>query len=134
MRKKHKVKDFLSTLVQYFSFPGFCNILCPISLMLNYKVLIGLLDCRLPFLTLKLASRLLILNFLFFIGEYLINNVVTVSSEQQRDPVINIHVSIVPQIPLPSRLPHNIEQSSMPYTVGSCGLSILNIAVCTCPP
>ena len=32
-----------------------------------------------------------------------------------------------------SRLPHNIEQSSLRYTVGPCWLSILNIAVCVCP-
>ena len=32
---------------------------------------------------------------------------------------------------LPFRLPHNIEQSSMCYTVGLYLLSILNIAVCT---
>ena len=38
-----------------------------------------------------------------------------VSSEQQRDSTIHVHVSILPQIPLPSRLPHNIEQSSMRY-------------------
>ena len=31
------------------------------------------------------------------------------------------------------RLPHSIKQSSMCYTVGPCWLSILNIAVCTCP-
>ena len=37
-----------------------------------------------------------------------------------------------PQTPLPSRLPHNIEQSSPCYTVGPCWLSILNTAVCTC--
>ena len=35
-----------------------------------------------------------------------------------------------PQIPLPSRLSHNIEQSPMCYTVGPCWLSILNIEVC----
>ena len=35
---------------------------------------------------------------------------------------------------LPSRLPHNTEQSPMCYTVGPCWLSILTIAVCTCPP
>ena len=40
---------------------------------------------------------------------------------------------ILPQAPLPSRLPHNIEQSSLCCTVGPCCLSILNIAVCTCP-
>ena len=35
-----------------------------------------------------------------------------------------IHVSILPQIPFPSRLPYNIEQSSMCYTVGPCWLSL----------
>ena len=40
---------------------------------------------------------------------------------------------ILPQTPLPSRLPHKIEQSSLCYTVGPYWLSILNIAVCTCP-
>ena len=34
---------------------------------------------------------------------------------------------------LPSRLPHNIEQSSMCYIEQPCLLSVLNIAVCTCP-
>ena len=43
-----------------------------------------------------------------------------------------IHVPILPQTPLPSRLPHNIEESSLCYTVGPCWLSILNIAVSTC--
>ena len=43
-----------------------------------------------------------------------------------------IYVSILPQAPLPYRLPHNIEQSSMRYTVGPCWLSILNVAVYTC--
>ena len=33
----------------------------------------------------------------------------------------------------PSRLPHNIEQSSMYCTVEPCWLSILNITVYTCP-
>ena len=37
-----------------------------------------------------------------------------------------------PQTPLPSRAPHNTEQSSMCHTVVPCWLSILNIAVCTC--
>ena len=69
---------------------------------------------------------------------------VIISGEQQRDSAIHIHVSILPktlhsaihihvsslpQTLLPFRLPHNIEQSSMCYTVGSCWLSILNIAV-----
>ena len=47
-----------------------------------------------------------------------INNVVIVSGEQQRDSAIHIHVSISPQAPLPSRLPHNVEQSSLCSTVG----------------
>ena len=44
-----------------------------------------------------------------------------------------MHVSTLPQTPLPSRLPCNIEQSSMCYTVRPCWLSALNTAVCTCP-
>ena len=71
-------------------------------------------------------------SFLFYIGVKLNNNVVIVSGEQQRDSAIHTHVSILPQTPLPSRLPHNIEQSSLCYAVGPCWLSILNIAVCTC--
>ena len=42
-----------------------------------------------------------------------------------------MHVSILPQTLLPSRLPHNTEQISLCYTVGPCWLSILNIEVCT---
>ena len=48
---------------------------------------------------------------------------------QQRDSTIHIHVSIFPKTPLSSRLPHNIEQSSLCYTVGPCWLPILNIPV-----
>ena len=44
---------------------------------------------------------------------------------------IHIHVSILPQTPLPSRLPHNTEQSSLCYAVVPCQLSILNPAVCS---
>ena len=62
----------------------------------------------------------------------MVNNVVSVSGVQQSDSVIHIHVSILFQILLPSRLLHNIEQSSLCYTVGPCWLSILNIAVWTC--
>ena len=56
---------------------------------------------------------------------------------------MHIHVLILPQTPLPFRLPHNTEQSSMCYREGPCWLSILNIVVCTflsqtpkksCPP
>ena len=59
------------------------------------------------------------------------NNVVVISDEQQRDSAILIHVSILPQAPLLSKLAHNIEQSFMCCTIGLCWLSILNIAVCT---
>ena len=48
------------------------------------------------------------------------------------DWVTHIHGSILPQTPLPSRLAHNTEQSSLCYTVGPCWLSILNISVCPC--
>ena len=37
------------------------------------------------------------------------HNVVIVSGGQQRDSSIYVHVSILPQTPLPSRVPHNIE-------------------------
>ena len=40
-----------------------------------------------------------------------------VSGGQQRDSTIHLHVSVLPQTPLPSRLPHNTEQSSQGYTV-----------------
>ena len=69
-------------------------------------------------------------HFLFCIGVMLINNVVIASGEQRRDSAIHIHVSILPQTLLPSRLPHNYEQSSLCYTGGPCWLSILNIAQC----
>jgi len=58
-----------------------------------------------------------ILNFLFCIGVQLINSVVIVSGKQWKDSVTHTHVSILPQTPLPSRLPQNIEQSSMCCTV-----------------
>ena len=55
-----------------------------------------------------------------------------VSGEQQRDSVIHIHgfppYTFSPQTPISSRLPHNIEQSYVFYTVGFCSLYILNIA------
>ena len=56
-----------------------------------------------------------------------------VSGARQRDSAIHTHVSILLQTPVPSRLPHNSEQSSLCYTVGPCWLSIYSIAVCTCP-
>ena len=44
-----------------------------------------------------------------------------VSDAQQSDSAIHVHVSILPQTPLPSKLPYNIEQSSLCCTVGPCG-------------
>ena len=43
----------------------------------------------------------------------LTNSVVIVSGEQQRDSATPVRASILPQNPLPSRLLHNIEQSSL---------------------
>ena len=55
------------------------------------------------------------------------NSTVLVSTAQQRDSAIHIHVSILPQTPVPSRLPHNNEPNSMCYTVGPCCLFIFYI-------
>ena len=71
--------------------------------------------------------------YFFFIGVQLINNVVIVSGEQGRDSAIQIHVSILPQSPLPSWLPGNSEQSSLCGTTGPCWWPISKIATCTWP-
>ena len=63
----------------------------------------------------------------------MIDNVVLVSGVQQSDSVIHIHVSILFHILFSIRLLQNTEQSSLCYTVGPCWLSILHIAVYTCP-
>ena len=65
-------------------------------------------------------------NSLFHIGVWPTSNVVILSGGQQRDSVIRVHVFILPQTPLPSRLPHNIEQSSLCCAIVPCWLSILN--------
>ena len=64
--------------------------------------------------------NLLIFNFLFYIGVEPINNVVIVAGAHQSNSAVHTHVSVLPQTPLPSRLPHNIAQSSLCYTVGPC--------------
>ena len=75
-----------------------------------------------------------ILTFHFILGyNRFTNKVVIVSGEEWRDSAIHIPVSTLPQTPLPSRLPHNIEQSPLCPTGGRCWLSILNTAVSTCP-
>ena len=58
----------------------------------------------------------------------MINNVVLVSRVQQSDSLIHIHVAMLSQILFPFRLLHNIEQSSLCYTVDPCWLSILTTA------
>ena len=60
------------------------------------------------------------------------SNVVIISGEQQRDSAIHIHASILPQTPLPPRLPHNIEQSSICYNAGPCWLAILSVFIYKC--
>ena len=55
----------------------------------------------------------------------MINNVVLVSGVQQSESVIHIHVSILFQILFPFGLLHNIEQSSLCYTVGANGKILL---------
>ena len=57
---------------------------------------------------------------------------VIVSGEWLRNADIYIYVyPFSPQTPFPSRPAHDIEQSSMCYTIGLCWLSILSIAMCT---
>ena len=83
-----------------------------------------------PRLFLFLLFIYLILIKLFILYWTMANkNIVIVSGEQRRDSAIHIHVSIPHQTPLPSRVPHNIEQSSLCYTVDPCWWPILNTAV-----
>ena len=51
---------------------------------------------------------------------------------QQSDSDIHIHVSVLFQIIFSFGLLQNIEQHFLCYTIGSCWLIILNIAVCSC--
>ena len=53
--------------------------------------------------------------------------------EQWRHSASHIHVSILSHDSSPTQLAHDLEQSSMCYTVGPWWLPILNIAVCTEP-
>ena len=53
-----------------------------------------------------------------------------VSGIQQSDSVIHICISFLFQILFPFRLLQDIEYSSLCYTVGPYGLSILYIVVC----
>ena len=72
-------------------------------------------------------------NFSFYIGVWSINNVVIVSGNSKETqpfiytyPFPHVYVS---QASLPSRLPPNIQQSSLCYTEDPCRLSVLIIAV-----
>ena len=58
-------------------------------------------------------------NFLFCIGVQLINNVI-VSGEQ--DSAVHMHISMLPQTLLPSRLPHNLKQSHVLYNRSLLGI------------
>ena len=49
-----------------------------------------------------------------------------VSRGQQRDSGIHSHVSLLSQTPLPSRLPHDMEQSSLCCPAGPCWFSMLS--------
>ena len=53
----------------------------------------------------------------------------TVPGEQRRAESYVYTYLFFPQTPVPFRLPHNIEQSSLCYTVGPCWLSTLNTRV-----
>ena len=64
----------------------------------------------------------------------MVDNVVLVSGVQQSDSLIQIHVCMRFQILFLFRLLHNIEQSSLYYTVGPCWLSILNTVMCMLIP
>ena len=70
-----------------------------------------------------------ILKTLFYIGVWLITNIMLLSGIQQSDSVIYIHVFILFQTPFSFRLLQNIEQSSLCCTVGSRSFSILNIEI-----
>ena len=56
----------------------------------------------------------------FCTGVLPINNVVIVSGKQWGDWATHMCISILPQAPIPSRLAHSIEHSSMCYTVVFC--------------
>ena len=56
----------------------------------------------------KLISLCIHFSFLFYTRVQPINNVVIISGAQQSDSALHIHVSILLQIPLSSRLPYYI--------------------------
>ena len=73
-----------------------------------YKCFLIFFTCLLKNVYLYVFKKKHFILFILYWGKS-INNVVVVSSEQQRDSTIHIRQSILPQTPLPSRLAHNIE-------------------------
>ena len=71
-------------------------------------------------------------SFIFLIEIYLIYSVVLVSSVEQSDSIIHIHIFILFQILFPYKLLQNTEYHSLCYTVDPCWLSILHITVFIC--
>ena len=65
-----------------------------------------------------------LIKILFYIGVQPINNVVTASDVQRRDSVIHTQVSIIPQIPVPSRLSHNTAEF---HVLHSRSLSLIHL-------
>ena len=109
-----------------------CSRRCLFLVKIRHSEIIDFLQ----FILLNFPNSIKVIFFVvvkFCIGVYPTDNVVIVSGAEQRDSATHVPVSILPQTPLPSRLPHNIEQSSLCYAVCPCWFYILNIAVCTCP-
>ena len=119
------VCSFTQVFVRYLPWAGHCASEgawpCP---DLRHQVQINS-TCKNSYCLLRLFFSPQPLTFLFCVGVELMNNIVVVSGEQRRDSAIHTHVSILPQTPVLSRLPHNIEQSSTCYMVGPYWLSIL---------
>ena len=65
-----------------------------------------------------------------FIEIWLVYSVVLVAGVQQNDSMFFMYLFFL--IVFPFRLFHNIEQSSLCYTVDPCWLSFFSITVCTC--
>ena len=118
--------------------------LCPWILIKRHRLYRNLLyECLIPLKDYHIVLIIFCIkeHFFFFfffsllscVKVQLINSVVIVSGEQWRDLAIHMHVSILPQTPFPPRLQHSVEQVSMCSMVGPCWLSIVNMAVCTCP-
>ena len=59
------------------------------------------------------------------------NTAVADSGGQQRVSAIHTHACILPETPLPARLLHNSEQSSLCWTPGPCSASAVSTALCT---